>query len=87
MFEALGQVSDRELMLVNLDLLDIVNAREFPPRTLNFILYNPTAIARSAKIEIPVAKEHIARLRVNGKASEATVTVPKQSFIHLMAEF
>ncbi len=87
MFEALGQVSDRELMLVNLDLLDIVHAREFPPRKLNFILYNPTAIARSANIEIPAAKEHIARLSVNGKASAATVTVPKQSFIHLMAEF
>jgi hypothetical protein len=87
MFEALGQVSDRELMLVNLDLLDVVDAREFPPRKLNFILYNPTAIARSANIEIPAAKEHIARLSVNGKASEATVTVPKQSFIHLMAEF
>ncbi len=87
MFEALGQVSDRELMLVNLDLLDVVDAREFPPRKLNFILYNPTAIARSANIEIPAAKEYIARLRVNGKDSEATVTVPKQSFIHLMAEF
>ena len=87
MFEALGQVSDRELMLVNLDLLDVVDAREFPPRKLNFILYNPTAIARSANVEIPAAKEYIARLRVNGKDSEATVTVPKQSFIHLMAEF
>ena len=87
MFEALGQASDRELMLVNLDLLDIVHVREFPPRKLNFILYNPTAIARSANIQIPAAKEHIARLHVNGKASEATVTVPKQSFIHLMVEF
>lgn len=29
-FEALGQVSDRELMLVNLDLLDIFDAKEFP---------------------------------------------------------
>src|SRR5229473_1778861 len=87
MFEALGEVSDRELMLVNLDLLDIVHAREFPPRKLNFILYNPTAIARSANIQIPAAKEHIARLNVNGKASETTVTVPKQSFIHLLADF
>ena len=31
MFEALGQVSDRELMLVNLDLLDATHAKEFPP--------------------------------------------------------
>jgi len=87
MFEALGKVSDRELMLVNLDLLDIVHAREFPPRKLNFILYNPTAIARLANIEIPAAKERIARLRVNGRASEATVIVSKQSFIHLTAEY
>jgi hypothetical protein len=87
MFEALGQVSDRELMLVNLDLLDIVHARDFPPRKLNFILYNPTPIAQSAKIQIPAAKEHIARLRVNGRASEATVIVSKQSFIHLTAEY
>jgi hypothetical protein len=38
MFEALGQVSDRELMLVNLDLLDAVHMKEFPPQKLSFIL-------------------------------------------------
>ena len=41
MFEALGHVSDRELMLVNLDLLDTFAAKEFPAHELNFILYNP----------------------------------------------
>jgi hypothetical protein len=87
MFEALGQVSDRELMLVNLDLLDVAHAKEFPPRKLNFILYNPTAVARSANIKIPAAKERTVRLSANGKTSEATVQVPKQSFIPLMAEF
>jgi hypothetical protein len=30
MFEALGKVSDRELMLVNLDLLDSTKSKEFP---------------------------------------------------------
>jgi len=87
MFEALGQVSDRELMLVNLDLLDAARIKEFPPRKLNFILYNPTATARSANIKIPMAKERPARLSINGKASEATIQVPEQSFIQLMAEF
>jgi len=87
MFEALGQVSDRELMLVNLDLLDVAHIKEFPPRKLNFVLYNPTAVARSANINILAAKERSARLSVNGKASEATVEVPKQSFIQLTAEF
>src|SRR5712692_2690115 len=46
MFEALGKVSDRELMLVNLDLLDAANAKDFPSRKLSFILYNPTAETR-----------------------------------------
>ena len=87
MFEALGQVSDRELMLVNLDLLDVVHAGGFPPRKLNFVLYNPTAEARSANIKLPAAREGSARLSVNGKATEATVEVPKQSFIQLTAEF
>ena len=87
MFEALGQVSDRELMLVNLDLLDVAHAKEFPPRRLNFILYNPTAAARSANIKISAAKERTVRLNVNGKASEPIVQIPKQSFIQLVAEF
>jgi uncharacterized protein (DUF1810 family) len=86
MFEALGQVSDRELMLVNLDLLDAVHMKEFPPQKLSFILYNPTSVARSATIKIPAAKGRATRLSVNGKASEATLQVPRQSFIQLMAE-
>jgi hypothetical protein len=87
MFEALGQVSDRELMLVNLDLLDAAHTKQFPSQKLNFILYNPTPIVRSAKIEIPAAKPGTVRLSVNGQASEATLRVPEQSFIRLMAEY
>jgi hypothetical protein len=87
MFEALGQVSDRELMLVNLDLLDATQIKEFPPQKLHFILYNPTPVARSASIRITASKERAARLSVNGKASEATLQIPGQSFVQLMAEF
>jgi hypothetical protein len=86
MFEALGQVSDRELMLVNLDLVDSSHIEDFPPRRLNFILYNPTPIARSANVKIPAAKERTVRVSVNGKASEATFEVPRRSFVQLMAE-
>ncbi len=53
MFEALGKVDDRELMLVNLDLLDVTDARTFPSQKLNFILFNPTPAGRSATITIP----------------------------------
>ena len=87
MFEALGRVSDRELMLLNLDLLDAVNAKEFPPRQLNFILYNPTAVMRSATIAISAASQGPVRLSVNGKTTSETVQVPRQSFIQLIAEF
>ena len=87
MFEALGQVSDRELMLLNLDLLDATLAKEFPPRQLNFILYNPTAVTRSATIAISAASQRPVRLSVNGKTTSETVQVPRQSFIRLLADF
>ena len=87
MFEALGQVSDRELMLVNLDLLDAAHAKEFPSRELNFILYNPTAVTRSATIAIPAARQRTVRMSVNGNATSETLEVPRRSFIRLLAEF
>jgi hypothetical protein len=87
MFEALGQVSDRELMLVNLDLLDVTHAKEFPPRPLNFILYNPTTNVRVAAITIPAARQNSVRLSVNGKAAAGGVQIPARSFMQLLAEF
>jgi hypothetical protein len=87
MFEALGKVSDRELMLVNLDLLDAANSKEFPSRKLNFILYNPTTVTRSATIAIPGARQRTVRMSVNGKSISETLQVPRRSFIQLMAEF
>src|ERR1700686_1154200 len=87
MFEALGQVSDRELMLVNLDLLDAAHGKEFPSPALNFILYNPTAVTRSATIAIPAAKQRAVRMSVDGKAASETLQVPRRSFIRLLAEF
>jgi hypothetical protein len=87
MFEALGQVSDRELMLVNLDLLDAINAKEFPPRQLNFILYNPTAVTQSATIAISAAGQRTVRLSVNGKTTSEKVHVPGGSFVRLLADF
>jgi hypothetical protein len=87
MFEALGRVSDRELMLVNLDLLDAAHAKEFPSQELNFILYNPTAVTRSATIAIPAARQRTVRMSVNGKTISETLQVSRQSFIRLRAEF
>jgi len=87
MFEALGKVSDRELMLVNLDLLDAANAKEFPSQKLNFILYNPTTVTRSATIAIPGAQQQTVRMSVNGKTTSETLQVPRRSFIRLLAEF
>ena len=87
MFEALGQVSDRELMLVNLDLLDAAHAKEFPSRELNFILYNPTAVTRSATVAIPGARQRTVRISVNGKTTSETLQVPGRTFIRLLAEF
>lgn len=87
MFEALGQASDRELMLVNLDLLDTVDAKLFPPRQLNFILYNPTANMRSASISFPPAQGHEVRLSQDGQSLGGTVQVPAQAWVRLLAEY
>jgi hypothetical protein len=87
MFEALGRVSDRELMLVNLDLLDVARAKEFPSQELNFVLYNPTAVTRSATIAIPAARRPTVRMSANGKTISEALQVPRRSFIRLLAEF
>jgi hypothetical protein len=74
-------------MLVNLDLLDVAHSAEFPPRMLNFILYNPAPNTRSTKIAFPAANGRAVRLTANGKAATETLEVQKQSFVRLLAEF
>jgi hypothetical protein len=87
MFEALGRVTDRELMLVNLDLLDIFNGEEFPPRRLNFLLYNPTTETRSASIAIPAAQGAKVRISENGNLVAETLNVPGRALLRLVADF
>jgi len=87
MFEALGRVSDRELMLVNLDLLDSFEREHFPPRHLNFILYNPTTETRSATISIPPAKGGSVRITESGKVVPGTLTVPSRALLRLSVDF
>jgi hypothetical protein len=87
MFEALGQSSDREMLLVNLDLLDIRDLRRFPTEPLHFILYNPTAAERTAVISIPPGKGKPVRLSAEGKRMEDKITVPAYGIVQLVAEF
>ena len=87
MFEALGHVSDREMMMVNLDLLDIRDIRQFPPRRLNFVLYNPTKESRSATIKIPPAQGASVHWSVNGEAVGETMNVSARGILRLVADF
>jgi hypothetical protein len=87
MFEALGQSSDRELMLVNLDLLDAAHSKDFPPHKLNFVLFNPTPTDRSATITVPPARQQSVRFSVDGTTTSNSLHVPRQSYIRLLAEF
>ena len=87
MFEALGQVSDRELMLVNLDLVDAAEGEHFPPRHLNFILYNPTTEERAATINIPPANGGSVRITESGKVIPETLKVPSHAFLRLSVGF
>lgn len=86
MFEALGQSSDRELMLVNLDLLDAFHSRDFPPNKLNFILFNPTPMDRSATITVPPAGQQSVKFSVDGTTTRNSLRVPRQSYVRLLAE-
>lgn len=86
MFEALGQLSDREMMMVNLDLLDIRDTRQFPPRQLNFVVYNPTKESRSATIKVPPAQGASVRWSANGEPIHETVNVPARGILHLVAD-
>ncbi len=87
MFEALGQVSDREMMMVNLDLLDMRDSGKFPPRQLNFVLYNPTKESRSASLKIPPAQGASVRWSANGQPVRETVNVAAGGILRLLAEF
>jgi hypothetical protein len=87
MFEALGSVSDRELMLVNLDLLDAFDQKQFPPRELNFILYNPAPGDKVATIAIPAAGSSKVRFTAEGQPSTDTLKIPAQTSIRLRANF
>ena len=87
MFEALGQISDRELMLVSLDLVDVFDATKFPAHELEFILYNPTAETRSATISIPPAKGGRVRLTADGKIFDEQLRVPPRGIVRVEARF
>jgi hypothetical protein len=86
MFEALGLSSDRELMLVNLDLLDAIHSKDFPPKKLNFILFNPTPTDRSTTITVPPAGQQSVRFSVNGATTSSALRIPKQSYVRVLAE-
>jgi hypothetical protein len=87
MFEALGTTSDRELMLVNLDLLDAFNARGFPPRELNFILFNPTHSPRTTEVSIPVARGAPVKLTAGGEAAEGPIRLGAGKYVRIKADY
>ena len=87
MFEALGQVSDRELMLLNLDLLDSFDTKQFPPKRLNFILYNPTPVTRTGTISIPSALGANFRISENNNVLPATFNVLPRAVLRLAVDF
>ena len=87
MFEALGTTSDRELMLVNLDLPDAFDSNKFPPRELNFILFNPTDSARTAEVSIPVAQGAPVKLTVGDETVGGAIRVAGGKHVRIKAEY
>lgn len=86
MFEGLGRVSDRELMMVNLDLLDCYDAQHFPP-PLNCVLYNPTEETRSVTLTVPSAHGAPVHWSENGHPVRETLNISGKATLRLVAEF
>jgi hypothetical protein len=86
-FEALGTTNDRELMLVNLDLLEALDSAKFPPRELNFILFNPTGSTRSARIAIPPAAGGPVRLTIDGAPASEPISVEPKKYVRIQAQY
>jgi hypothetical protein len=87
MFEALGRCDDKEVMFVNLDLLDIRQASAFPANRLQFVLYNPTLAERSTTLDFPTAKGAAVQLRSDGKSVDTEVRIPPHGILQLTAEY
>jgi len=87
MFEGLGATGDRELMLVNLDLLDIFHSAKFPPRELNFILFNPTGSTREGRVAIPVAGENPVTLTIDGARVSNPISVGPRQHVRIEARY
>jgi hypothetical protein len=87
MFEALGHVDDREIMLANLDLLDTTSATQFPPNRLQFVLYNPTDVERTARISISPAQGKPVRFSAGAESMAAEVGVPAHGILQFTAEY
>jgi len=87
MFEALGHVDDREIMLANLDLLDTSSATQFPPNRLQFVLYNPTDVERTARISISPAQRKSVRFNAGAKSMAPEVRVPARRILQFTAEY
>jgi hypothetical protein len=68
-------------------LLDTFDAQQFPPRQLNFVLYNPTAEARAATITIPSVQPAKVHWSTDGKAVAETLNVSGRAILRLVAEF
>lgn len=87
MFEALGTAGDRELMLVNLDLLDAFDSAKFPHRELNFILFNPTGTTRQARIRIPPAGAGPVNLTVDGAGASDLISLGARKYVRVQARY
>ena len=87
MFEALGRTDDRELLLVNLDLLETPRAAEFPGKPLQFVLYNPTGMERSATLDFPAGRGKTVHLSAGAKPMESQVRIPAHGILQFTAEY
>ena len=65
MYEALAKSNNHKIMVLNLDLFDFPLMDTFPPKNLNFIIFNPLSVKITCKISFKTIQKKICRIKIS----------------------
>jgi hypothetical protein len=72
LLEGLGRADDPEVLVCSLDLPNLEVLARFPPLSRTFVVFNPTDVARSSVVHVPVLPEGRYRIICDGQHYETT---------------
>ena len=64
-FEALAKCTNPDVMVLNLDIFDFSLINTFPPKNLNFIIYNPLVDSTSCQISFYIKERETYEIQIH----------------------